>query len=289
MLGYFKRIQPPDGKLFPGGLAWSDLAGTVRVSTNRSQPGDIANVADRSDFIRAIRSGAPYVSEGLTGRLNHQQVVATGVPTRDDAGKITGVLIGTVLIKPATPSQATFDLGYAGARDHRSQGPVDPRGLRAAGAPGGAGEIRQGGQRRPLRHHGPRRTERARPRLRRDEVPHWTVILDRPRSSVFAAARHTLELEAALLGGVALLDLGLLLWVVRRARAGRGSPPSARCSGGGATSASTRSRRRCSGACSPRCPRSKASTRPRAIRPGARGWRSEATGSTCCTVPTGSS
>jgi serine phosphatase RsbU (regulator of sigma subunit) len=53
----------------------------------------------------------------------------------------------------------------------------------------------------------------------RAKVPGWTVILDRSRGEVFAAARHTLELEIALLGGVALLDLAMLLWVFRRARA----------------------------------------------------------------------
>ena len=219
MLGYLKRIQPPNGKLFPGGLAWSNLAGTVRVSTSRPRPGDIANVADRSYFIQAIRSGAPYVSEGLTGRLNHRQVVATGVPTRDDAGKITGVLIGTVLIQPASPSQATFDLGYAGLAiiDRKGQSIlaafVRPKHLaeparfgRAAdgvlsdttGLDGASGHVLA---------------------FARAKIPHWTVILDRPRASVFAAARHTLELEAALLGGVALLDLALLTWLFRRARA----------------------------------------------------------------------
>ena len=50
-------------------------------------------------------------------------------------------------------------------------------------------------------------------------MPQWTVILDRPRSEVFAAARRTLLLEIALLGGVALLDLAILLWIFRRARA----------------------------------------------------------------------
>ena len=49
-------------------------------------------------------------------------------------------------------------------------------------------------------------------------VPQWTVILDRSRSDLFAAARRTLVLESALLGGVALLDLALLVWIFVRAR-----------------------------------------------------------------------
>ena len=42
--------------------------------------------------------------------------------------------------------------------------------------------------------------------------------LDRSRADIFAAARRTLELEIALLGGVALLDLAILGWIFRRAR-----------------------------------------------------------------------
>ena len=52
----------------------------------------------------------------------------------------------------------------------------------------------------------------------RATVPQWTVIIDRSRSDIFAAARRTLELEIALLGGVALLDLAILWWIFRRAR-----------------------------------------------------------------------
>ena len=219
MLAYFKRIQPPGGKLFPGGLAWSNLDGTVRVSTNRPAPGNIANVGDRSYFVNAVESGRPFVSEGLTGRLNHQQVVATGVPTRNDAGKITGVLIGTLLIKPANPSQATFDLGYAGLAilDRKNQsilaGFVQPKHL---AEPARFGKASNGVLSDTTGLDGAGGHVLA---FARATIPQWTVILDRPRSAVFAAARHTLELEAALLGGVALLDLALLFWLFRRARA----------------------------------------------------------------------
>jgi serine phosphatase RsbU (regulator of sigma subunit) len=219
MLAYFKRVQPPNGKLFPGGLAWANLDGTVRVSTSRPAPANIANVSDRSYFFNALKSGAPYVSEGLTGRLNHQQVVATGVPTRNDAGEITGVLIGTLLIKPANPSQATFDLGYAGLAilDRRDQsilaGFVQPKHL---AEPARFGKVGNGVLADTTGLDGKSGHVLA---FARATIPQWTVILDRPRSEVFAAARHTLELEATLLGGVALLDLALLFWVFRRARA----------------------------------------------------------------------
>ncbi|HEY3613516.1 MAG TPA: SpoIIE family protein phosphatase [Gaiellales bacterium] len=218
MLAYFTRIQPPDGKLFPGGLAWANRNGTVRVSTNRPTPGDIADVSDRSYFRQALKSGAPFVSEGITGKLNGQQVVATGYPTRNAAGAITGVLIGTLLIKPANPDQASLDLGFAGLAiiDRTNQsilaGFVHPKHL---AEPARFGKAKNGVLSDTQGLNGSDGHVLA---FARAAIPQWTVIIDRKRSDIFSAARRTLILEVALLGGVALLDLVMLLWIFRRAR-----------------------------------------------------------------------
>ena len=61
MLAYFKRVQPPKGKLFPGGLSWVNREGTARISSNQEQPLRIADVSDRSYFRQPMRTGAPFV------------------------------------------------------------------------------------------------------------------------------------------------------------------------------------------------------------------------------------
>ena len=139
------------------------------------------------------------MSEGLTSRVTNQQVVATAVPTRDAAGKLTGVLVGSLLLKPSKPSAGLARPRLRGSRDHRSQGSVAARGLRRI--PSGFEEGKRFGNGRvgrPLRH---RRASTAAAatssRSRARTVPGWTVILDRPRSEVFAAARRTLVLEIA--------------------------------------------------------------------------------------------
>ena len=63
---------------------------------------------------RPIRNGLPFVSEGLTSRVSHRQVIVISVPTRDAHGEITGVLAGTLLVKPTKPDERTIDLGYRG-------------------------------------------------------------------------------------------------------------------------------------------------------------------------------
>ena len=219
MLAYFKRVQPPNGKLFPGGLSWVNREGIARVSASREQPVRIADVSDRSYFRQPVKTGAPFVSEGLTSRITSEQVIATAVPTRDAAGKLTGVLVGSLLLKPSNPSQASLDLGFEGLAiiDRKGQsmlaGFVHPKrfeeGKRFGSAASGVVSDTDGleGQSGHVLA------------FARAKVPGWTVILDRPRSEVFAAARRTLVLEILLLGGVALLDLILLLWIVSRARA----------------------------------------------------------------------
>src|SRR5215212_2155615 len=82
MLAYFKSVQPPKGTLFTGGLSWSNRRGIVRVTTSRDRPGRIGDVSDRSYFTNALRTGKPFVSEGLTARLTGRQVVVVSVPTR---------------------------------------------------------------------------------------------------------------------------------------------------------------------------------------------------------------
>ena len=219
MLAYFKRVQPAKGRLFPGGIGWIDREGIARLTTNRPQTGSFGDVSDRSYFREVIRTGKPYVSEGLTSRLTNQQVVTSAVPTRDAAGKLTGVLTGSLLLEPSNPSQASLDLGFEGLAiiDRKGQsilaGFVHPEEFDAIerfgtaksgvladtkGIDGDDGHVLA---------------------FARAAVPGWTVILDRPRSEVFAAARRTLFLEIALLGGVALLDIAMLLWIFLRARA----------------------------------------------------------------------
>jgi hypothetical protein len=218
MLDYFSRVQPPGGSLFPGGIAWSNLHGVVRVSTNRPEVGDIADVTDRSYFRQVIKTGRPFVSEGLTGKLNGQQDVATGYPTRNAAGKLTGVLIGSLPIKPADPDQATLDLGFAGLAilDRKDQsilaGFVHPKRL---AEPARFGKAANGVLSDTTGLNGQSGHVLA---FARATVPQWTVIIDRSRSDIFAAARRTLVLELSLLGGVALLDLAILWWIFRRVR-----------------------------------------------------------------------
>lgn len=216
MLDYFRRVAPRNGTLFNGGLAWIDRTGRARVST--SAKGKLPDVSDRDYFATTVRTGKPFVSEGLTSRVSQKQVIVMAVPTRDAQGRITGVLTGTLLIKPTNASKPTIDLGYAGLviLDRKSQSIlfnfVHPRN---PPAPARFGTATSGVLADTRGLDGASGHVIA---FARAAAPDWTVVLDRPRSAVFAAARRSLVLELSLLGGVALLDLALLAWILVRMR-----------------------------------------------------------------------
>src|SRR5262249_42966065 len=105
MHGYFERVQPSGGKLFTGGVGWADSRGTVRASNTSLPPGTPPNLAYRSYFKQVMTTGKPYVSEGILTRRKRQEVVVLAVPTKDAAGKPTGVLVGALLIKAKPQSK----------------------------------------------------------------------------------------------------------------------------------------------------------------------------------------
>jgi serine phosphatase RsbU (regulator of sigma subunit) len=218
MLAYFKRVLAKNGKLFPGGLGWIDRQGTVRVSTQRRKPGPVTDVSDRAYFRAAMETGQPYVSAGLTGRSNHQHVVVISVPTTDAAGEVTGVLAGSLLVKPSKPNARTIDLGYSGLAvlDRQNQlvfsDFAHPRSLEALRQLGKAADGVLSDT-RGLNGDPGHVVAYA-----RSKVPQWSVILDRPRSEIFGGARRSLITELALIAGATLLGLVLLAWILSRMR-----------------------------------------------------------------------
>ena len=218
MRAYFKRVLAKNGKLFPGGLGWIDRQGKVRVSTNGRSPVTVRDVSDRAYFRTVVRTRQPYVSAGLTGRSNHQHVIVISVPTVDAAGELTGVLAGSLLVKPTKPSARTIDLGFSGLavldRDNQLvfSDFAHPQSLEALKRFGKATEGVLSDARGLDGEPGHVVA------FAHSKVPQWSVILDRPRSEVFGGARRSLLIELALIAGATLLGLALLAWILNRMR-----------------------------------------------------------------------
>jgi anti-sigma regulatory factor (Ser/Thr protein kinase) len=217
MAAYFRRVQPAGPGPFSGGLGWADDNGILRVSVSHVATGRLS-VADRSYFRHVMTTGAPYVSEGVTSRATHKRVIIMAVPTHDPHGRISGVLAGALLVNALDISGGSLDLGFTGYgvldRDGREllSGFAQPRNTALArrlqrgqfgllsgvqGLDGGADHLVA---------------------YSTASIPGWTLVIDRPRSSIFSAARRGLLLELALIAAVAAAVLCLVGWLLLRAR-----------------------------------------------------------------------
>ena len=215
---YFARLNPPRGGLFSGGLGWIVRSGRVRASSTPGATG--AKLPQRLYFKRVLATGKPYVSAGLIGRRLKQPIVVIAVPTRDHRGRISGVLAGSILLKTVGESRQALELGYADLQIIDRNGrllletlrPVANQALlaRIDRSEAGTGVVPRS---RGLDDHGSDVVAFA-----TSKVPGWVTVIDRPRSTVFAAALHALVLELASMGAGVLLILATLTWVTRRSR-----------------------------------------------------------------------
>ncbi len=219
MSTYFHRVESSDGALFNGGIGWIDLNGTSQVSSNTRSPTPGINVADRSYFKAVVDTGKPFVSEGLIARSNnHQQIIVMAVPTRNAGGRLTGVLAGSLLVHPKGTSKASLDLGFAGLalldRDDHSV-------LANLATPANAAlvvRLREASVGTFSNSNGLDGASGHVVAFATSTIPDWKIVIDRPRSAVFAAARRGLVLELVSIVAPSLLILALLVWILRRAR-----------------------------------------------------------------------
>lgn len=217
MTSYFARVNPRRAPQFSGGLGWIDRRGLVRASSNR---GGVTNLSKRLYFRRVVATGKPYVSAGLIGKRLKQPIVVVAVPTRDARGRLSGVLAGSILLKTVKESKQALDLGYGDLQIVDREGHLLLAELRPVANKSLLAEIERAGSGTGVLSHTPGVDGQGDDVIAfaTSNVPDWVSLIDRPRSTVFAAAQRALILELASMGAGVLLILGLLVFVVRRAR-----------------------------------------------------------------------
>jgi serine phosphatase RsbU (regulator of sigma subunit)/anti-sigma regulatory factor (Ser/Thr protein kinase) len=216
MQRYVTRLEPPGDPTFSSGLGWIDSAGIVQVSSVRGGVARRIGVADRSYFARVIATGRPYVSQSITSRLTRKRVVVLATPTRDARGRITGVLVGALSLQPFAISQSTLDLdgpglsildrGGTSVLSDSARPPTSDLARELHGT-GTLGDVR-GLNGSP--HHAVSYSTSA--------IAGWTILIDEPRSKIFAAARRGFLLELALVAAAASIVVFLIAFILVRGR-----------------------------------------------------------------------
>jgi anti-sigma regulatory factor (Ser/Thr protein kinase) len=222
MSTYFHRLEAAKGALFNGGMGWVDRTGEVRVSTNRAAGAAPLNVADRTYFKQVLATGKPYVSAGLIGRSLGQPVVVIAVPTHAADGRVSGVLSASIRLQTVNSSRSELELGYAGLEIVDRNGRLILSRLARVRNVALLARVRREGTGVIASTHGLAGTGHDVVAYATATVPAWEIVIDRPRSGVFAAAWRSLELELGLVGAALVAVLGMVGFVVRRARRARG-------------------------------------------------------------------
>ena len=110
---YFARFRPRSGTDFTAGVGWIDLTGHQRATSDPGGPVQ-GSLAGRSYFTEALRTKKPVVGEAIVATRSKRRLVVMGVPTRDERGRINGVLAGGIVLQQSTEDARTNDLGYEG-------------------------------------------------------------------------------------------------------------------------------------------------------------------------------
>jgi anti-sigma regulatory factor (Ser/Thr protein kinase) len=219
MQAYLRRLRPEQSQLFNAGLAWADPSGVVRVTT--SSPTSATNVAGRMYFKRVLATGKPYVSGGLVGETSHQPLVVIAVPTRNARGTISGMLLAGIRLKTVGSQKSELELGYTGLAIVDRNGRLLLSGLaRVKNAPLLA-KIGGGGTGVATGTAGLDRTGNDVVAYSSAAIPAWRIVIDRSRSSVYAAARRSFFLQLGSLAGAAIIVLAICALVLRRSRRDR--------------------------------------------------------------------
>jgi serine phosphatase RsbU (regulator of sigma subunit)/anti-sigma regulatory factor (Ser/Thr protein kinase) len=218
MLAYFRRVAPPGNKVFTAGLGWIDTQGRSRVSSSLGTLARPVDVSGRTYFKQVVGTNRPYISAGLTAKRTGIRIVVIAVPTHGANGRLNGVLVGAIKLRPALVDPGRVALGNAGlvVLDRTGQAILT-----------GVGRPRNVALATHLKAHESGSLSDARGLAGQSgrvvvwassSLPGWTVAFDRSSSSVFSASRRALILDLSLIAGLALILIALVALVARRAQ-----------------------------------------------------------------------
>ena len=174
--------------------------------------------SDRVYFKRVTATGKPYISAGLVGRKLRVPIVVVAVPTRDAAGRPTGMLTGAITLTTLARAKRTQPWVSPARRSSMATGNFCSRAWRTPRIWRCSTRIRTLGTGHLHRCSGLESGQHHVIVFAAAKLPGWTIAIDRPSSSVYASARRSLTLEAVSLGAALLAVLLILGLLAKRSR-----------------------------------------------------------------------
>lgn len=213
MRDYFASL---DTESFAGDIFWVDAQGYTRVSSATPPDRLPVDLRDR-EYVQAVMANPkPHVGNAVVSKTLGVPIVPIAVPTFDEQGAFTGILVGTLRLDrlDVATKEQRFGTSELVIVDRAGNIIVRPDPVttleNVAGSPlleramGGAGLLTDtpnlDGQR-----------ERTIGYAMAPDIG-WTVLIDRSDDELFGSMRRTFRLEvAAILGTLLLVSLAALL------------------------------------------------------------------------------
>lgn len=212
---------------FPGGFAWADGSGRLRVASTKGRP---AAAAPPLDVVRRVlRTGSPAISSTVRSPAFAGPAILFAVPTRDNLGHVRGALVGAIPIDWLSKTSAAYPLSPGSTLSI-----VDRAGNLVA-APGLTKPTAT--TLMPLVQRARATTTAAQPAIGSAEhvvgrgllgAPNrivawateptsgWTLFVERPTGLAWSAAKRALLYELIALIAVAAVGVVPILWLGRR-------------------------------------------------------------------------
>lgn len=217
---YFARIDPPAAG-FEGGMGWLDRDGQLQVNFAAPLDTPPVDLSDR-DYVRAVlETRAPSVGAAVLGRAQPVPLLPLAVPTFDERGVLSGLLVATLRLDRLSPLTREQVTGAASVTivDRAGQIVMDEGPISTLARVADAGRVqalRADGSGARVDVDGIAGEDDQLLGFASSPRGGWLVIVERDANAAFAPARSDLLWKLAILGGAATIGIAGAGWVARR-------------------------------------------------------------------------
>jgi len=218
MQDYFRSLA---GDATYARLSWYDLSGVRRASNLVDPPSGPLNVTARAYFQAVVASQRPYVDAAVTSLQDSRPIITVAVPTFDQNGRLSGVLVNPLTLDLLENIVKTFQgpgsVVLVVDRANQVIADGDPHtGFRSASEPALITRARQQGAGTFSGVSGPLGNKNRLIGFALAPAGDWLVLVSRSADSAFAPARQSLIIELLAIAGITIVGIGSALLLTAR-------------------------------------------------------------------------
>ncbi len=202
-------------------LSWFDLSGLRRASNLDDPPSGPLNVDARAYFQAVLATQQPYVDSAVRSLQDQSPIITVAVPTFDQDGRLSGVLINPLTLDLLESILKTFQAPESRVlvvdRANQVIADGDPQtGFRAPVVPSIVARARQQGAGSFNDVTGPLGSPHRLIGFAPAPAGDWLVFVSRSAGSAFAPARQSFVIELLAIAAITVVGIGSALLLTAR-------------------------------------------------------------------------